>query len=374
MNSPSRASACSTRSPGPAGEGGPLLRLLPGAFDRACGGAARRAPGGPAHRGGPVPRPHAEPPARPACNPRRHPGVPRASPVRPNAGRGGLRGRHHPRRDRGRGRARSESGLASPRGPGTSRTGRSAIAGPSGGSLAHADPAADWPVVLAALGAEVWIEGPAGARAEPLHSFIRGPFATSLGEGEILTAVRVPSPSPSARFGYSKLAAKSGEFAQALAVVFENPERDERRAVVGAIRAATARHRERDALLTRAVEFARPPCRAAPGRRGRPGPRGRSRPRGTRRPCRPPGPIFREDLPAPGARRAFPPPPRARPDPSAIRRPRGIGAGSAIAVAEPAAIRVDPDPDPPCRQRPAVRSRSRAPHPTSPTSFASAST
>ena len=107
--------------------------------------------------------------------------------------------------------------------------------GTIGGSLAHADPAADWPVVLAALGAEVWIEGPAGARAEPLPSFIRGPFATTLGEGEVLTAVRVPRPSPAARLGYCKLSAKRGEFAQALAVVFEDPEREERRAVVGAI-------------------------------------------------------------------------------------------------------------------------------------------
>jgi len=107
--------------------------------------------------------------------------------------------------------------------------------GTIGGSLAHADPAADWPIVLAAVGAEVWIEGPAGSRAEPLRSFIRGPFATTLGEGEVLTAVRVPRPSPAARLGYCKLSAKRGEFAQALAVVFEDPERDERRAVVGAI-------------------------------------------------------------------------------------------------------------------------------------------
>ena len=107
--------------------------------------------------------------------------------------------------------------------------------GTIGGSIAHADPAADWPVVLAALDAEVWIEGPDGARAEPLVSFFRGPFATSLGEGEILTAVRVPSPSPSARFGYSKLAAKSGEFAQALAVVVEDQDHATHRTVIGAI-------------------------------------------------------------------------------------------------------------------------------------------
>ena len=110
--------------------------------------------------------------------------------------------------------------------------------GTIGGSLAHADPAADWPIVLAAVGAEVWVEGPAGARAEPLRSFIRGPFATTLAEGEVLSAIRVPRPSPAARLGYCKLSAKSGEFAQALAVVFEDPERGERRAVVGAIERA----------------------------------------------------------------------------------------------------------------------------------------
>ena len=107
--------------------------------------------------------------------------------------------------------------------------------GTIGGSLAHADPAADWPVVLIALGAEVWIEGPAGGRAESLASFLRGPFATSLAPGEILTAVRVPRPSPSARFGYCKLAAKRGEFAQALSAAFEDPGRGENRAVIGAI-------------------------------------------------------------------------------------------------------------------------------------------
>ena len=110
--------------------------------------------------------------------------------------------------------------------------------GTIGGSLAHADPAADWPIVLAAVGAEVWIEGPAGARVEPLRSFIRGPFATTLAEAEVLAAVRVPRPSPAARLGYCKLSAKSGEFAQALAVVFEDPEGGARRAVIGAIERA----------------------------------------------------------------------------------------------------------------------------------------
>ncbi|MCY4450876.1 MAG: FAD binding domain-containing protein [Immundisolibacterales bacterium] len=110
--------------------------------------------------------------------------------------------------------------------------------GTIGGSLAHADPAADWPVVLAALGAEVWIDGPDGRRAVPLPSFFHGPFTTSLTPGELVTAVRVPRPTERARFGYSKLAAKSGEFALALAVVFEDPERGTRRAAIGAIERA----------------------------------------------------------------------------------------------------------------------------------------
>ena len=110
--------------------------------------------------------------------------------------------------------------------------------GTIGGSVAHADPAADWPVVLAALGAEVWIDGPTGPRTEPLASFLRGPFATSLVPGEIVTAVRVSRPAPSARFGYCKLAAKSGDFAQALAVVFEDPDGGTFRAVVGALERA----------------------------------------------------------------------------------------------------------------------------------------
>ena len=107
--------------------------------------------------------------------------------------------------------------------------------GTIGGSVAHADPAADWPVVLAALAAEVWVDGPRGPRAEPLADFLRGPFATSLAPGELVTAVRVPRPSGAARFGYCKLAAKAGEFAQAFAVVLEDPERDTYRAVIGAI-------------------------------------------------------------------------------------------------------------------------------------------
>lgn len=91
--------------------------------------------------------------------------------------------------------------------------------GTIGGSLAHADPAADWMVTLTALGAEVLIAGRDGRRRCALPGFMTGPFMTQLLEDEIITGVSVPRRGTSARFGYWKLTRKSGEFAKASAAV-----------------------------------------------------------------------------------------------------------------------------------------------------------
>src|SRR5262249_8138912 len=72
--------------------------------------------------------------------------------------------------------------------------------GTMGGSLAHADPAADWLSCLSALGAQVSIAGAAGARREALDTFVRGTMETALARDELLTAVRIPRFSPRARF------------------------------------------------------------------------------------------------------------------------------------------------------------------------------
>jgi carbon-monoxide dehydrogenase medium subunit len=64
--------------------------------------------------------------------------------------------------------------------------------GTIGGSIAHADPAADYPAILLALGATVVAKGPSGERRLPIDRFFTGPFETALQEGEILTEVRVP--------------------------------------------------------------------------------------------------------------------------------------------------------------------------------------
>ncbi len=64
--------------------------------------------------------------------------------------------------------------------------------GTIGGSIAHADPAADFPTVLVALGATVLARGPKGARKIPAEKFFVDLFTTALKPGEIVTAIAVP--------------------------------------------------------------------------------------------------------------------------------------------------------------------------------------
>jgi carbon-monoxide dehydrogenase medium subunit len=64
--------------------------------------------------------------------------------------------------------------------------------GTIGGSLAHADSAAELPAAALALGAELVAVGPAGTRRIPAADFLRGPFITALEPDEILTEIRLP--------------------------------------------------------------------------------------------------------------------------------------------------------------------------------------
>jgi carbon-monoxide dehydrogenase medium subunit len=88
--------------------------------------------------------------------------------------------------------------------------------GTVGGSLAHADPAADWLTTMAVLGAAIIMQGADGARSCPAAGFVQGPFATVLGAGELIVAIAVPRLSPAARWGYHKVCRKTGEFARAI--------------------------------------------------------------------------------------------------------------------------------------------------------------
>jgi carbon-monoxide dehydrogenase medium subunit len=106
--------------------------------------------------------------------------------------------------------------------------------GTIGGSLAHADPAADWPVALSALETEIVIAGPRGERTLPIGSFLLGAYATALAPGELIAAIRVRRLSPDARWGYCKLARKIGEWADASAAVVIDHRRNRLRVVMGA--------------------------------------------------------------------------------------------------------------------------------------------
>jgi carbon-monoxide dehydrogenase medium subunit len=106
--------------------------------------------------------------------------------------------------------------------------------GTIGGSLAHADPAADWLVSLAAIGAEALISGAGARRSVPVAQFMTGAFETTLGAAELLDGVRIPRLSAKVRWGFYKFAHKTGEFAKAMAAVLIDPEAESCRIVMGA--------------------------------------------------------------------------------------------------------------------------------------------
>ena len=84
--------------------------------------------------------------------------------------------------------------------------------GTIGGSLAHADPAADWPVVTLALNATFVANGGA-QRKIPATKFFLGPFTTALKPHEILTEIQVPVPPAKHGWSWKKLKRKAGDYA-----------------------------------------------------------------------------------------------------------------------------------------------------------------
>jgi aerobic carbon-monoxide dehydrogenase medium subunit len=107
--------------------------------------------------------------------------------------------------------------------------------GTIGGSLAHADPAADWPVALAALGASVNIRGPT-PRSTLVERFIEGAFTTTLAANEIIETIDVPKLSRAGRYGFYKFCRKTGEFAEASAAAVFDPETGIARIFLGSLR------------------------------------------------------------------------------------------------------------------------------------------
>ncbi len=85
--------------------------------------------------------------------------------------------------------------------------------GTIGGSLAHADPAADWPATILALDADLQITGPSGERTVKATDFFQGLYETDLGDDEILTAIHVSIPDANTKGTYLKLHQVASGFA-----------------------------------------------------------------------------------------------------------------------------------------------------------------
>jgi aerobic carbon-monoxide dehydrogenase medium subunit len=112
--------------------------------------------------------------------------------------------------------------------------------GTVGGSLAHADPAAELPCIAVTCEAEISVVGAGGARTIAAADFFRGPLMTALSPDELIRDIRLPPWPPRRRFGFAEFARRSGDFALAGAAVFYDPDRDgeSRNAHVGVIGAA----------------------------------------------------------------------------------------------------------------------------------------
>lgn len=94
--------------------------------------------------------------------------------------------------------------------------------GTLGGSLAHADPAAELPSVMQVLGAILHVQGPDGERTVPVDEFYLGLFTTALEPDELLTAIEIPPLATGSRCAFEEVARRHGDFALVgVAVVVE---------------------------------------------------------------------------------------------------------------------------------------------------------
>jgi len=105
--------------------------------------------------------------------------------------------------------------------------------GTIGGSIAHADPAAELGLVAATLEATIVARSAQGEREIPATEFVLGPFQTALRDGELLTAVRWPTARPRERFAFAEVARRHGDFALCGVAVYVRPEAERALAKVG---------------------------------------------------------------------------------------------------------------------------------------------
>ncbi len=91
--------------------------------------------------------------------------------------------------------------------------------GTIGGSLSHADPAAELPMMALLLDAELRVVSASGARAVAARDFFRDALSVDLAEDEIVTEVVLPKLPPNTGWGFAEVARRSGDFALAAVAV-----------------------------------------------------------------------------------------------------------------------------------------------------------
>ena len=96
--------------------------------------------------------------------------------------------------------------------------------GTIGGSLAHADPAADWPALVLAADAAIEVQGINGKRRIKAADFFTGLFSTALQDKELITAIRIPIPPEGTKTTYQKFAQPASRFAIAGCAVMRFPD------------------------------------------------------------------------------------------------------------------------------------------------------
>ena len=92
--------------------------------------------------------------------------------------------------------------------------------GTVGGSLAHADPAAELPGMVITCDAKIVAVGKSGTRTIDAASFFQGPLITALKPDEIISEIRFPAWPAKRRFGFEEFARRRGDFALAAAMLF----------------------------------------------------------------------------------------------------------------------------------------------------------
>lgn len=98
--------------------------------------------------------------------------------------------------------------------------------GTIGGSIAHADPSADWPAVLLAVDAKIVMASASGERVVDIDQFFKGFYETALVDGEIITEIKIPKSKANKNSSYAKFSQPASRFAIvgcAVAVEMEGP-------------------------------------------------------------------------------------------------------------------------------------------------------